>query len=116
MGSVIAFREDVFGHFIALGFERSLAFRISEDVRKGKVRNGRLDMWKLVRDSLDKRDTSSWYLDSCEKISYLFPRTQAVGYMMLAWRMAWFKINSPALFERVTKADDKLNEFRDTVF
>ncbi|NLL52059.1 MAG: PolC-type DNA polymerase III [Peptococcaceae bacterium] len=92
ISQIIACRDDIMIYLIQQGLESSHAFKIMEKVRKGKGL-GEEDI-KTMRDY----DVPEWYIDSCQKISYLFPKAHAVAYVMMAFRIAWFKINYPEAY------------------
>ena len=84
-------------YLIAKGMEPSLAFKTMEAVRKGKVKkSGEFpgNAEKQMRDL----GVPDWYIESCRKIAYLFPKAHAVAYVMMAFRIAWFKVHEPLAF------------------
>jgi DNA polymerase-3 subunit alpha (Gram-positive type) len=89
-------RDDIMLYLISLGMEPKKAFKIMEAVRKGKVKkSGFQDGW--VEEMRD-RGAPEWYIDSLAKIAYLFPKAHAVAYVMMAFRIAWFKVHYPLAF------------------
>ena len=73
-----------------------MAFDIMEAVRKGKVKKGGFqDGWE---DAMHKANVPDWYIESLAKIGYLFPKAHAVAYVMMAFRIAWFKVHRPLAF------------------
>lgn len=89
---VIATREDIMNKLIAKGADASVAFQIMEKVRKGKgVNSDDLAVLKKV-------DMPQWYIDSCMKISYLFPKAHAAAYVMQSIRIAHYKVHYPLAF------------------
>ena len=90
--SVIACRDDIMTYLIAKGLEPSDAFRIMEQVRKGR---GLTDQDISLMKQFDVPD---WYIDSCNKIKYLFPKAHAVAYVLSAIRIAYFKVHHPEAF------------------
>ena len=84
-------------YLISKGFEPSLAFKTMEAVRKGKVKKTGAfpgDAEKQMRE----KGVPDWYIESCRKIAYLFPKAHAVAYVMMAFRIAWFKVHMPLAF------------------
>jgi len=90
--NVIASREDIFECLLALGFYREDAFKIAEFVRKGKARPND-KKWPDYKAMMEEADAPEWFIDSCERIRYMFPRAHAYIYALHAWWIAWFKIH-----------------------
>ncbi|MBR7081366.1 MAG: PolC-type DNA polymerase III [Oscillospiraceae bacterium] len=89
-------RDDIMLYLISLGMDEKKAFKIMEAVRKGKIKkNGFQDGWAEEMASLG---APKWYIDSLSKIAYLFPKAHAVAYVMMAFRIAWFKVHEPLAF------------------
>lgn len=100
---VIGCRDDIMVYLIHKGLEASLAFKIMEFVRKGK---GLQDEWI---EEMKKHDVPDWYVESCKKIKYMFPKAHAAAYVLMAIRIAYFKVHHPALFYAAyftVRADD----------
>lgn len=89
---VIATREDIMNKLVAKGCDAKTAFKIMEKVRKGKG----VDDNDLAQ--LKKVDMPDWYVESCQKISYLFPKAHAAAYVMQSIRIAYFKVHYPLAF------------------
>ncbi|WP_067838494.1 PolC-type DNA polymerase III [Amphibacillus sediminis] len=89
---VIGCRDDIMVYLMHKGLEASLAFKIMESVRKGK---GLQDEWIV---EMKKHDVPDWYIDSCKKIKYMFPKAHASAYVLMAIRIAYFKVHHPLLF------------------
>ena len=89
---VIATREDIMVYLINAGAENKMAFDTMEKVRKGK---GLTEEQEKIMNNLDLPE---WYIDSCKKIKYMFPKAHAVAYVMLSFRIAYYKLNYPLAF------------------
>ncbi len=89
---VIATREDIMNKLIAKGCEAQTAFKIMEKVRKGRG----VDENDLAE--LHAVDMPQWYIGSCQKISYLFPKAHAAAYVMQSIRIAYYKVHYPQAF------------------
>jgi len=106
----ICCRDDIMLYLIKMGVDKKMAFSIMESVRKGKVAKKKEDKWPAWKEELKKHEVPDWYLDSCEKIQYMFPRAHAVAYVMLSVRMAWFKVYYPLAYYS-TRFTLKLSDF-----
>ena len=89
-------RDDIMLYLISKGLDPKMSFKIMEKVRKGKVKKGGFDEgWvEAMRD----HDVPEWYIESLAKIGYLFPKAHAVAYVMMAFRIAWYKVHEPLAF------------------
>ena len=92
ISTAICTRDDIMIYLIQMGVESSLAFTIMESVRKGK---GLKPEWI---DAMKAQDVPDWYIDSCKKIKYMFPKAHAAAYVMMAWRIAYCKIHYPLAY------------------
>ncbi len=105
---VIGCRDDIMTKLISYGLDNIDAFNIMEDVRKGKGLNEKHTKLMI------EKGVPKWYLDSCNKIKYMFPKAHAVAYVIMALRVAWYKVYYPLeyyacyLSLRVTKYDFEL--------
>ncbi len=92
LDQVIATREDIFLYLMTLGVKPATAFGIAEKVRKGKpLSNDDISSMKAV-------SVPDWYIDSCRKISYLFPKAHAAAYVTNSFRIAYFKVHHPLAY------------------
>lgn len=92
ISTAICTRDDIMIYLIQMGVEPSLAFTIMESVRKGK---GLKDEWIAA---MKEKDVPDWYIWSCKKIKYMFPKAHAAAYVMMAWRIAYCKIHYPLAY------------------
>ncbi|MCQ2547447.1 MAG: PolC-type DNA polymerase III [Clostridia bacterium] len=110
MNEVISTRDDIMNYLILKGLEKADAFEIMEQVRKGKVAAGKYGKWDDMKMKMKDCNVPDWYIDSCAKIKYMFPRAHAVAYVMNSWRMAWFKVHYPKEFY-ATYFSTKVSQF-----
>ncbi|MBR6683996.1 MAG: PolC-type DNA polymerase III, partial [Firmicutes bacterium] len=88
----IGCRDDIMLYLISCGLPEKRAFKIMESVRKGK------GLPEGAEEEMKAAGVPDWYIGSCKKIKYLFPKAHAVAYVMMAFRIAWFKVNHPLAF------------------
>ncbi len=91
-------RDDIMLYLIRMGLEPKMSFKIMEAVRKGKVKKGSAGDWPMWVEKMHDHNVPQWYIDSLAKIGYLFPKAHAVAYVMMAFRIAWFKVHRPLAF------------------
>ncbi len=89
-------RDDIMLYLISKGLDPKMSFKIMESVRKGKVKKGGFEEGWV--EAMKEHDVPQWYIDSLAKIGYLFPKAHAVAYVMMAFRIAWFKVHKPLAF------------------
>ena len=89
---VIGCRDNIMNDLIAYGVDSALSFQIMESVRKGK---GLKPEWEKA---MIEAGVDDWYIDSCKKIKYMFPKAHAAAYVMSAIRVAWYKVHMPTAF------------------
>ncbi len=95
----ICCRDDIMIYLIQKGLPPDKSFKIMEAVRKGKVAKGKEPKWKDEYIPLMKEhDVPDWYIKSCEKIKYMFPKAHAAAYVTNAFRIAWFKVHIPLAY------------------
>ncbi len=95
----ICCRDDIMIYLIKKGLPPDKSFKIMESVRKGKVAKGKEPKWKDEYIPLMKEhDVPDWYIKSCEKIKYMFPKAHAAAYVTNAFRIAWFKVHIPLAY------------------
>ncbi len=97
VNETVGCRDDIMIYLIQKGMEPSLAFKTMEAVRKGKVKKSG-EFPGNAEEQMRKLDVPDWYIESCRKIAYLFPKAHAVAYVMMAFRIAWFKVHEPLAY------------------
>ena len=92
ISTAICTRDDIMIYLIGKGVESGLAFTIMESVRKGK---GLREEWIQT---MKEHDVPDWYIWSCKLIKYMFPKAHAAAYVMMAYRIAWYKVFHPLAY------------------
>lgn len=92
LSEVICTRDDIMLYLIKKGLEPKQAFKIMEDVRKGK------GLKPEYEEAMRSNSVPEWYIQSCNKIKYMFPKAHACAYVMMAFRIAYFKVHYPEAF------------------
>ena len=100
MSEVIGTRDNIMVYLIHQGMEEGRAFKITETVRKGLVAKGKVSAedWKAMEDDMRAVGVPEWYIESCYKIKYMFPKAHAAAYVISALRVAWYKVHRPLEF------------------
>ena len=97
VNQTVGCRDDIMLYLISRGMDDRTSFKIMESVRKGKIkRGGGFDPEQ--RENMEQHGVPQWYIESLEKIAYLFPKAHAVAYVMMAFRIAWYKVHRPLAF------------------
>lgn len=93
----ICCRDDIMVYLIDKGLEPGLAFKIMEVVRKGKALKDPAK-WAEYEEAMREHGVAEWYIDSCKKIKYMFPKAHAAAYVTNAFRIAWYKVHIPEAY------------------
>ena len=97
ISDAVCCRDDIMVYLIKKGLPPNTAFKIMELVRKGKALKDP-EKWAEYEALMREHDVSEWYIDSCKKIKYMFPKAHAAAYVMMAFRIAWFKVHIPKAY------------------
>ena len=98
ISTAICTRDDIMTYLIGMGLDPGESFQIMENVRKGKVAKGKCKDWPAWKEDMIAHGVPDWYVWSCEMIKYMFPKAHAAAYVMMAWRIAYCKVNYPLAY------------------
>jgi DNA polymerase-3 subunit alpha (Gram-positive type) len=97
LSEAVCTRDDIMIYLIKKGLPPNTAFKIMELVRKGKALKDP-QKWAEYEALMREHEVPEWYIDSCRKIKYMFPKAHAAAYVMMAFRIAWFKVHIPKAY------------------
>ena len=97
LSEAVCTRDDIMVYLMKCGLEPNAAFKIMEVVRKGKATKDP-EKWKEYEALMREHNVPEWYMESCKKIKYMFPKAHAAAYVMMAFRIAWFKVHIPKAY------------------
>ena len=98
LDTCICCRDDIMLYLIGKGLDSQESFKIMENVRKGKVAKGKCEQWEEWKADMLSHGVPEWYVKSCNTIEYMFPKAHAAAYVMMAFRIAWFKVYMPLAY------------------
>ncbi len=98
ISTAICTRDDIMTFLINNGMESEKSFKIMEAVRKGAVAKGKCSNWDEWKEDMLAHGIPDWYVWSCEQIKYMFPKAHAAAYVMMAYRIAYCKVNYPLAY------------------
>ena len=126
LSSCIGYRDEIMNYLVSEGVSETDAYEIMDDVRMGRVARGKSEKWAGWKKMMEEHGIPEWYIRNCETIQYLFPKAHAIGYVMMMWRIAYFKVYHPLEFyaayfsihassvfsyEKMCQGRDHMNEF-----
>ena len=97
ISDAVCCRDDIMVYLIKKGLPKNTAFKIMETVRKGKALKDP-EKWAEYEALMREHEVPEWYIESCKKIKYMFPKAHAAAYVMMAFRIAWFKVHIPKAY------------------
>ena len=97
ISDAVCCRDDIMVYLIKMGLPKDTSFKIMETVRKGKALKDP-EKWAEYEALMREHDVPEWYIESCKKIKYMFPKAHAAAYVMMAFRIAWFKVHIPKAY------------------
>ena len=97
ISDAVCCRDDIMVYLIKMNLPPNTAFKIMELVRKGQALKNP-EKWAEYEALMRENDVPEWYIDSCKKIKYMFPKAHAAAYVMMAFRIAWFKVHIPKAY------------------
>lgn len=101
---VIACRDDIINYLNSVGIDNETSCRIMEFVYRGRAsKNKWASEWNEFVKIMQEHNIPAWYMNSCEKIAYLFPKAHIVGSVINSVRIAWYKVHYPNEFNKVIK-------------
>lgn len=96
ISEAVCTRDDIMVYLIKMGLPPNTAFKIMETVRKGKaLKDAKFPEYEEL---MREHQVPEWYIESCKKIKYMFPKAHAAAYVMMAFRIAWFKVHIPKAY------------------
>ena len=88
----ICTRDDIMNYLITMGVDSKMSFDTMEFVRKGR------GITEAMENAMNEHEVPTWFIDSCKKIKYMFPKGHAVAYVTMALRVAWYKVHHPSAY------------------